>query len=159
MAATTNRAWRRRGNSIPSAWNRSPILLQKLKLRTKSQIELRQAGTKADRITKDEDLFVSPTFAKPRVEPTPTVKTLQYPVKAITFRFKIGQMNLSVFKRLKSSAKISLIICDLQRNDLLISYSVYNSYTTRYRSTKNNQKPPLKPPMTGNRLGAFGYSS
>ncbi len=61
----TGRAWRRWGNSIPSAWNRSPILLQKLKVRTKSQIVFRQAGTKADRSTKDEDLFVSPTFAKP----------------------------------------------------------------------------------------------
>ena len=43
----TSRAWRRWGNSIPSAWNRSPILLQKLKITTKSQIEFRQAGTKA----------------------------------------------------------------------------------------------------------------
>ena len=55
----------------------------------------------------------SRTCTKPTVEPTPTVKTLQYQVKAITSYLKIGQMNLSVFKRLKSSAKICLIISDL----------------------------------------------
>ena len=63
----TNRAWRRWGNSIPSAWNRSPIMLQKLKLRTKSQIAFRLLELKLNRITKDEDLLVSPTFAKPLV--------------------------------------------------------------------------------------------
>jgi hypothetical protein len=62
---TTNRAWRRWGNSIPSAWNRSPILLQKLKLRTKSQIVFRLLELKQNRNTKDEDLFVSPNNAKP----------------------------------------------------------------------------------------------
>ena len=43
----TGRAWRCWGNRIPSAWNRSPIEKLMLKITTKSQIEFRQAGTKA----------------------------------------------------------------------------------------------------------------
>ena len=67
----TNRAWRRWGISIPSAWNRSPILLQKLKLRTKSQIEFRLLELKLNRITKADVYSVSPTFAKPLVVRSP----------------------------------------------------------------------------------------
>ena len=45
------------------------MMIEKLKMKitTKSQIEKRQVGTKADSEQKDEDLFVSPNNAKPPV--------------------------------------------------------------------------------------------
>jgi len=42
------------------AWNRSPNYNAKLKVKTKSQIEKRQAGTYAYKGQKDDDLFIQP---------------------------------------------------------------------------------------------------
>lgn len=49
------------------ARNRSPINNAKLKVKTKSKIEKRQAGTDADSGQKADDLFVSQHSSKPNV--------------------------------------------------------------------------------------------
>ena len=61
------RAWRRWGNRIPSAWNRSPIELQKMKITTKSPTEFRQAGTKAEWNYKCSLLLLQPHFCQTTV--------------------------------------------------------------------------------------------
>ena len=68
-----------------------------MKITTKSQIEKRQAGTKADSEQKDEDLFVSPNNAKPHVGSSFVCRVCQSLENIFDVPFLFERPNLKYF--------------------------------------------------------------